>query len=81
MSGCRPRTGLTASNSDARCRIVDSANQLDTSCTLIGSPSLLVPNRIDNAGSPVTLNGTVAPMTWKASTVWPSMTNSVAPCS
>jgi TetR/AcrR family transcriptional regulator, transcriptional repressor for nem operon len=39
---------------------VDSASQLPTSCTLIGSPSLLVPNRIDRPGKPVTLSGTVA---------------------
>lgn len=46
----------------------------------MGRPSLLVPKRMDSAGSPVTLNGTVAPMTWKASTVSPLMTNSVPPC-
>ena len=41
--------------------MVDSASQLDTSCTLSGSPSWLVPNRIDKPGSPVTFSGTVAP--------------------
>ena len=30
---------------------VDSASQLATSCTLVGSPSLLVPNRIDRPDS------------------------------
>ena len=31
---------------------MDSASHLPTSCTLIGSPSLLVPNRIDRPGKP-----------------------------
>lgn len=59
--GCRSRTGLTASSSDATCRMVDSACHAPTTCTLIGIPSLLVPNRIAKPGKPVTLSGTVAP--------------------
>ena len=55
-AGCRSRKVLTLSSSDAMCRIVDSASQLPTSCTLIGRPSLLVPNRIDNPGKPVRLS-------------------------
>ena len=48
MSGWRSRTGLAVSSSEARCRTVDSANQLDTNCTPIGNPSLLVPNLNDD---------------------------------
>ena len=59
--GWRSRTGLTLSSSDAMCRMVDSASQLPTIWTLIGIPSLPVPNLIEMPGSPVTLSGTVAP--------------------
>lgn len=59
-SGWRSRTGLTASSREARCRTVDSANHGATTCTATGSPSWLVPKRIDRLGSPVTLKGTVA---------------------
>ena len=58
---CRSWTGLTLSSTKAARRIVDSACQLPTSCTLIGRPSRLVPNRIDRPGRPVMFSGTVAP--------------------
>ena len=59
--GWRSRTGLTPSSRAPRCRMVDSACQLDTNCTLIGMPSALVPNLIVRPGSPVMFKGTVEP--------------------
>ena len=59
--GCRPRTVLTLSSTAAACRIVVSACQRPTTCTLMGRPSRLVPKRIDSPGKPVTFRGTVAP--------------------
>lgn len=38
-AGCRSTTRLTSSSSEATCKMVDSASQLPTSCTLIGMPS------------------------------------------
>lgn len=55
MEGCRSRTTLTLSKSDATCRMVDSASQLPTNWTLMGMPSWLVPNRIEMPGKPVRL--------------------------
>ena len=46
-SGADRGPGLTLSRTEAARRIVDSACQLPTSCTLIGRPSRLVPNRIE----------------------------------
>ena len=59
--GCRSRTALADSSSDATCSSVTSASQVDTSCTPIGMPSRLLPNRIDMPGKPVRFSGTVEP--------------------
>ncbi len=69
--GCWSRTGLTDSSNFATANTVDSACQ---------GPAM-VPKRIDRAGMPVMLNWTVKVWMWVASTVCPSMTNSVASCS
>src|SRR6201991_1048008 len=74
-AGCWSRTGLSDSSSEAMCRIVDSACQLATTCTATGMPALLVPNRIDRAGSPLRLKGTVVDLPRKVARVLPPRVN------